>query len=51
MAANARTSTFLHIFGNVTPCVPFQFANVISAALWATAVLAPGRLAVDWLLD
>jgi membrane protein DedA with SNARE-associated domain len=33
------------------PIVPFQCANVISAALWATAVLAPGCLAVDWLLN
>lgn len=30
--------------------VPFQCANVVSAALWATAVLAPGHLAVGWLL-
>jgi membrane protein DedA with SNARE-associated domain len=33
------------------PPLPFQLANVFSAALWATAVLAPGLLAVDWLLN
>jgi len=31
--------------------IAFQCANVVSAALWATAVLAPGHLAVGWLLD
>jgi membrane protein DedA with SNARE-associated domain len=31
------------------PMVPFQIANLTSAVLWATAVLAPGRLAVEWL--
>ena len=32
------------------PLVPFQIANLTSAVLWATAVLAPGRLAAEWLL-
>ena len=31
--------------------IAFQFANVVSAVLWATAVLAPGHFAVGWLLD
>ena len=32
------------------PAVPFQIANVASAIVWATGVLAPGRLAVGWVL-
>jgi membrane protein DedA with SNARE-associated domain len=32
------------------PMIPFQIANLTSGVLWATAVLAPGRLAVEWLL-
>lgn len=32
------------------PFVAFQCANVASAVLWATVILAPGHLAVDWLL-
>jgi membrane protein DedA with SNARE-associated domain len=32
------------------PQIPFQIANLTSAVLWATAVLLPGRLAVQWLL-
>jgi membrane protein DedA with SNARE-associated domain len=28
--------------------IPFQSANIASAVLWATAVLAPGRLATGW---
>ncbi|HVJ51029.1 MAG TPA: DedA family protein [Aliidongia sp.] len=32
------------------PLIPFQIANLTSAVLWATAVLAPGWLAVEWLL-
>jgi membrane protein DedA with SNARE-associated domain len=32
------------------PLVPFQIANLTSAVLWATAVLAPGRFAAEWLL-
>ena len=32
------------------PQLPFQIANFASAILWATAVLAPGHLAVGWLL-
>ncbi len=31
------------------PQIPFQAANLTSAALWATAVLAPGWAAVEWL--
>jgi membrane protein DedA with SNARE-associated domain len=33
------------------PPVPFQCANVISAVLWASAILTPVHLAVGWLLD
>ena len=36
------------IFG--MPQVPFQIMNIASAVLWATGVLAPGRIALDWLL-
>jgi membrane protein DedA with SNARE-associated domain len=32
------------------PLVSFQIANLTSAVLWATAVLAPGRFAAEWLL-
>ncbi|HBK08700.1 MAG TPA: DedA family protein [Acetobacteraceae bacterium] len=32
------------------PLIPFQVANLTSAVLWATLVLAPGWLAVEWLL-
>ena len=31
--------------------IAFQCANVVSAVLWATAVLAPGHFAIGWLLD
>jgi membrane protein DedA with SNARE-associated domain len=31
------------------PWVPFQLANVASAVVWATGVLAPGALAALWL--
>lgn len=30
--------------------VPFQIANLASAALWATVVLAPGWITAEWLL-
>lgn len=30
--------------------LPFQIANVASAVLWATGVLTPGMVAVQWLL-
>lgn len=30
--------------------LPFQLANVTSAGLWATGVLTPGIVAIDWLL-
>jgi membrane protein DedA with SNARE-associated domain len=33
------------------PQIPFQIANVASAVVWATGVLAPGHLAVGWLLS
>jgi membrane protein DedA with SNARE-associated domain len=32
------------------PQVPFQVANIASALVWATGVLAPGTLAIRWLL-
>ena len=32
------------------PLVPFQAANVLSAVVWATVMLAPGHIAVEWLL-
>jgi membrane protein DedA with SNARE-associated domain len=32
------------------PGLPFQLANISSALVWATGILAPGRLAFDWLL-
>ncbi len=32
------------------PQLPFQAANIASALLWATLVLAPGKLAVKWLM-
>ncbi len=32
------------------PALPFQLANIVSALLWATGVLAPGTLALRWLL-
>jgi membrane protein DedA with SNARE-associated domain len=32
------------------PAVAFQLANVASAVLWATGILAPGFLAIRWLL-
>jgi membrane protein DedA with SNARE-associated domain len=32
------------------PPVPFQIANIASAVLWATGVLAPGVMAIRWLL-
>jgi membrane protein DedA with SNARE-associated domain len=31
------------------PQLPFQLANVASALVWATGVLAPGVLGVEWL--
>ena len=31
------------------PMMPFQIANVASAIVWATGILAPGVLAVGWL--
>ena len=31
------------------PQIPFQLANVTSALVWATLMLAPGRLAARWL--
>jgi membrane protein DedA with SNARE-associated domain len=30
--------------------LPFQMANVASAIIWATGVLTPGMIAVEWLL-
>jgi membrane protein DedA with SNARE-associated domain len=30
--------------------LPFQIANVVSAVIWATAVLTPGVVAITWLL-
>lgn len=30
--------------------VPFQIANLTSAVVWATGVLTPGTVAIDWLL-
>jgi membrane protein DedA with SNARE-associated domain len=30
--------------------VPFQIANVTSALIWATAVLTPGIVAIEWIL-
>jgi membrane protein DedA with SNARE-associated domain len=30
--------------------LPFQIANVVSAVIWATAVLTPGVVAIKWLL-
>ena len=30
--------------------VPFQIANLASAVLWATGVLTPGIVAIEWLL-
>ncbi len=32
------------------PMLPFQLANVASALVWATGILSPGWLALDWLL-
>lgn len=32
------------------PQLPFQLANVASAIIWATGVLAPGVFAMQWLL-
>lgn len=32
------------------PQLPFQIANVASALVWATGILAPGTLGVAWLL-
>ncbi len=32
------------------PAIPFQIANVASAVIWATVVLAPGKVAVGWVL-
>ena len=32
------------------PQLPFQVANITSAVVWATGVLAPGTLAFGWLL-
>jgi membrane protein DedA with SNARE-associated domain len=34
----------------VMPWWPFQIANFLSAFLWAGLLLAPGMLAMDWLL-
>jgi membrane protein DedA with SNARE-associated domain len=31
------------------PSLPFQVANVLSALVWATGILAPGVLAMQWL--
>jgi membrane protein DedA with SNARE-associated domain len=33
------------------PAVPFQLANLASAAVWATGVLAPGWVGAAWFLD
>jgi membrane protein DedA with SNARE-associated domain len=30
--------------------LPFQIANLASAVLWATGVLTPGIVAIEWLL-
>jgi membrane protein DedA with SNARE-associated domain len=30
--------------------LPFQIANLVSAVLWATGVLTPGIVALEWLL-
>jgi hypothetical protein len=30
--------------------VPFQIANIGSAVIWATGVLTPGFVAIEWLL-
>jgi membrane protein DedA with SNARE-associated domain len=30
--------------------LPFQIANLVSAVLWATGVLTPGIVAMEWLL-
>jgi membrane protein DedA with SNARE-associated domain len=30
--------------------IPFQIANIASAVIWATGVLAPGAVAIEWLL-
>lgn len=32
------------------PWVPFQIANFASAFIWAAVLLAPGMLALDWLM-
>jgi membrane protein DedA with SNARE-associated domain len=32
------------------PALPFQAANIASAIVWATGILAPGFFAVGWLL-
>jgi membrane protein DedA with SNARE-associated domain len=32
------------------PALPFQIANVASALLWASGILAPGVIGVKWLL-
>jgi len=32
------------------PIVPFQIANVASAIVWATGILAPGVLLFGWIL-
>jgi membrane protein DedA with SNARE-associated domain len=32
------------------PQLSFQIANIASAIVWATGVLAPGALAIEWLL-
>jgi membrane protein DedA with SNARE-associated domain len=33
------------------PSVPFQIANVASALVWATGILAPGAFGMRWLQD
>ena len=33
------------------PFIPFQISNILSAALWAAGVLAPGHLAVMWFVS